>query len=148
VYLYRALDKCGNTIDFYLSHTHNTSATKLFLRKALKSIPKSAEPNSINTDKNPAYGKAITALKTAGCCGEQLIHRQIKYLNNIIESDHGKLKRLVKPTLGFKSMKTAYGTIRGFEVMLMFKEGQLKPWQYNRGVHSEIVLITDALLTA
>jgi len=52
-------------------------------------------------------------------------HRQVKYLNNLIEADHGKLKRLIKPTLGFKSMKTAYATIKGFEVMRMFKEKQL-----------------------
>ena len=48
----------------------------------------------------------------------------IKYLNNRIEADHGKLKRLIKPTLGFKSMKTAYATIQGFELMHMFKKGQ------------------------
>ena len=43
-----------------------------------------------------------------------------KNINNLIEADHGKLKRLIKPTLGFKSMKTAYATIKGFEVMRMF----------------------------
>jgi transposase, IS6 family len=48
-----------------------------------------------------------------------------KYLNNIIEADHGKLKRLIKPTLGFKSMKTAYATLKGFEVMRMFRKRQL-----------------------
>jgi transposase-like protein len=148
VYLYRALNKCGNTIDFYLSHTRNAVAAKLFLRKALKSIPGYAEPKSINTDKNPAYAKAITKLKETGQCSKQLIHRQVKYLNNIIESDHGKLKRLIKPTLGFKSMKTAYATIKGFEIMRMFRKGQLKPWQYGRGVHGEIALITNALLSA
>ena len=40
----------------------------------------------------------------------------MKYLNNRLEGDHGKLKRLIKPTLGFQSMKTAYATIKGFEV--------------------------------
>ena len=53
----------------------------------------------------------------------ELEHRQVKHLNNIIESDHGKLKRSIKPTLGFKSMKTAYATIKGFEVMRIFKKG-------------------------
>ena len=49
-------------------------------------------------------------------------------LNNRLEGDHGKLKRLIKPTLGFQSMKTAYATIKGFEVMRMFKKGQFTPW--------------------
>jgi transposase-like protein len=102
-YLYRALDKYGNTIDFYLSSTRNTKAAKRFLSKALKSIPKWAHPEAINTDKNPTYGKAIAELKKEGKCAFDLQLRQIKYLNNIIESDHGKLKRLINPTLGFKS---------------------------------------------
>ena len=48
----------------------------------------------------------------------------MKYLNNRLEGDHGKLKRLIRPTLGFQSMKTACATIKGFEVMRMFKKGQ------------------------
>ena len=61
-------------------------------------------------------------------CSPDLEHRQVKYLNNIIESDHGKLKRLIKPTLGFKSMKSAYATLKGFEVMRMFKKRQFNVW--------------------
>ena len=55
----------------------------------------------------------------------------MKYLNNRLEGDHGKLKRLIKPTLGFQSMKTAYATIKGFEVMRMFRRASStleKPW--------------------
>jgi transposase-like protein len=52
----------------------------------------------------------------------------VKYLNNRLEGDHGKLKRLIQPTLGFQSMKTTYATIKGFEVMRMFKKGQFAPW--------------------
>lgn len=55
--------------------------------------------------------------RTREKCFQKTIHRQVKYLNNIIEADHGKLKRLIQPTLGFKSMKTAYATLKGFEVM-------------------------------
>jgi transposase-like protein len=121
VYLYRALDKCGNTIDFYLSPTRSSDAAKRFLSKAMKSLKHWAQPGVINTDKNPNYTKAIAELKEEGKCSVELEHRQVKYLNNIIESDHGKLKRLIKPTLGFKSMRTAYATTKGFEVMRMFK---------------------------
>ena len=64
----------------------------------------------------------MSKLQAKGICSLELEHRQIKYLNNIIESDHVKLKSLIKPTLGFKSMKTAYATIKGFEVMRMFKK--------------------------
>lgn len=148
VYLYRALDKCGNTIDFYLSSTRNTVAAKRFLGKALKSIPTHSHPATINTDKNPTYNKAIAELKAVGKCSEGLEHRQVKYLNNIIESDHGKLKRLIKPTLGFKSMKTAYATIKGFEIMRMFKKGRFDLWKYGQGIQGEIGIITNNLLAS
>ncbi|MDI4552789.1 DDE domain-containing protein, partial [Escherichia coli] len=41
-----------------------------------------------------------------------------------IECDHGKLKRIIGATLGFKSMKTAYATIKGIEVMRALRKGQ------------------------
>ena len=145
-YLYRALDKNGNTIDFYLSSTRNASAAKRFLGKALKATPRYAHPRVINTDKNSSYSKALTQLRKEGTCPQNLQHSQAKYLNNIIESDHGKLKRLIKPTLGFKSMKSAYATIQGFELMRMFKKGQFVPFQYNKGITGEIQLITHNLL--
>ena len=91
--------------------------------------------------------KPIKSLKVEGKCSDNLEHKRVKYLNNIIESDHGKLKRLIKPTLGFKSMKTAYATIKGFEIMRMFKKKQMDFWKYNQGVQGEIRLITDNLLT-
>ena len=47
-------------------------------------------------------------------------HLQIKYRNNRLEADHGKLKRLINPVRGFYSMKTAYVTIKGFDVMRMW----------------------------
>jgi transposase-like protein len=145
VYLYRALDKCGNTIDFYLSPTRSSDAAKRFLSKAMKSLKHWAQPGVINTDKNPSYTKAIAELKEEGKCSAELEHRQVKYLNNIIESDHGKLKRLIKPTLGFKSMRTAYATIKGFE-MRMFKKGRFDIWKYGQGIQGEIRIITDNLL--
>jgi transposase, IS6 family len=50
-------------------------------------------------------------------------HRTSKYLNNIIEADHGALKRVIRPARGFEKMKTAYATIKGFEVMRMIRRG-------------------------
>ena len=74
-------------------------------------------------------------------CPPDTVHRQVKYLNNIIEADHGKLKRLINPVRGFKSMKTAYATLKGFELMRMFKKGQLDMWKYGQDLTGEIRLI-------
>lgn len=146
VYLYRAIDKRGRTVDFYLSSRRNAKAAKRFLGKALRGLKEWEKPPTINTDKAPAYGDAIRQLKEESKCPEGLEHRQVKYLNNRVEADHGKLKRLINPVRGFQSMKTAYATIKGFEVMYMFKKGQFKLWQYGQGLVGEIRLITNCLL--
>ncbi len=145
-YFYRAIDKTGRTIDFYLSATHNAQAAKRFLGKALRGLKDWEMPPTINTDKAAAYGAAITELKEEGKCPKGLVHRQVKYLHNRLEADHGKLKRLIRPTLGFKSMKTAYATLKGFELMHMFKKGQFKFWQFDQGIAGEIRLITHCLV--
>ena len=116
------------TVDFYLSLTRNAKAAKRFLGKALKSLPSWAHPQVINTDKAASYMSAISHLKAEGKCPPDMKHRSVKYINNRIESDHGKLKRLIKPALGFKSLKTAFATLKGFEVMRMFRKGPFKRW--------------------
>ena len=83
-YLYRAVDKFGDTIDFYLSSTRNTKAAKRFLGKALKGLKSWEQPCVINTDKAPTYGAALAELKKAGKCPTDVQHRQIKYLNNVV----------------------------------------------------------------
>src|SRR5438270_9553670 len=65
MYLYRAVDSDGNTVEFMLSPTRDAQAAKRFLRKALRA-PHTATPRVINVDKNPAYPKAVGKLKKKG----------------------------------------------------------------------------------
>jgi transposase, IS6 family len=90
-YLYRAVDKNGETIDFMLSPRRTAKSARRFLGKALK-IRQDCPPETINTDQNEAYGKAIRALKQAGELDKSVQHRQVKYLNNRLEADQGALK--------------------------------------------------------
>jgi transposase-like protein len=91
------VDKLGNTIDFFLSPTRNTKAAKRFLGKALQGLKDWEKPRVINTDKAPTYAAALAELKAEGKCPNETQHRQVKYLNNVIEADHGKLKQLIPP---------------------------------------------------
>ena len=143
-YLYRAVDSHGNTIDFYLSQTRNAKAAKRFLGKALRGCKAWEKPDVINTDKAGCYSQAIRELKQDGKCPVETEHRQVKYLNNVVEADHGKLKRLIKPTTGFKSMKTAYATIKGFEVMRALKKKQAKAFQLQDGIRGGVRLVERA----
>lgn len=107
-----------------------SKAAYRFLGKILNNVKKWQIPRFINTDKAPAYGRALALLKREGRCPSDVEHRQIKYRNNVIECDHGKLKRIIGATLGFKSMKTAYATIKGIEVMRALRKGQASAFYY------------------
>jgi len=85
---------------FLPSPTRNARAAKRFLGKALNGPKDWEKPTIINTDKAPTYGIAISELKADGKCPKELVHRQVKYLNNVVEADHGKLKQLIKPVRG------------------------------------------------
>ena len=143
-YLYRAVDKHGNTIHFYLSPTRNAKAAKRFLGKGLNGLKDWEKPEIINTDRAPAYAVAIAGLKAEGKCPEDTLHRQVKYLNNVVEADHGKLKQLIRPVRGFKTLKTAYATIKGFEVMRALRKGQAGMFNLTRDICGEARLIERA----
>src|SRR6202140_3110140 len=70
VYLYRAVDSTGASIDFLLSAKRDAAAAERFLAKALGGASHPA-PRVINTDKHAAYPPAIAQLKAEG-------HRAIK----------------------------------------------------------------------
>ena len=90
----------------------------------------------INTDKAPTYAAAIAQLKAEGRCPPRTRHRQVKYLNNVVEADHGKLKQLIGPVRGFKALKTAYATIKGFEVMRALRKGQAGAFALSKAASS------------
>jgi IS6 family transposase len=75
---------------------------------------------------------------------EAVAHRQVKYLNNIVEADHGNLKQLIWPVRGFKSMKTAYETIKGFEVMRALRKGQAAIFNLTGDILGEARLVERA----
>ena len=102
-YLYRAITAGGQTLDFYLSPKRNVAAAKRFLAKTLRSNTTAGSPRVINTDKAPALAKAISELKAEGICPQTVKHRQVKYLNNVLEGDHGRLKRILGPKGAFKT---------------------------------------------
>jgi len=103
-YLYRAVDKEGNTIDFLLTAKRDTKAARRFLNKAIGS---NGKPSLINIDKSGANTAAIKQYNRD--VNKRVKIRQCKYLNNIIEQDHRFIKRRVRPMLGFKSFCSARG---------------------------------------
>jgi transposase, IS6 family len=125
MYLYRALDSAGNTLEFLLGPSRDTPAAKRFFYKALNAAH-TVTPRVITVDKNAAYPKALNELKATSAIPAGCELRQVKYLNNLIEQDHRFMKRLVKPGLSFGSFETAWRTLQGYEVMHMIRKGQMR----------------------
>ena len=65
-------------------------------------------------------------------------------MNNVIEADHGKLKQLIRPVRGFKALKAAYATIKGFEVMRAPRKGQAGAFNITRDVCGEARIVERA----
>ena len=119
-----AITAGGQTLDFYLSPKRNLAAAKRFLAKTLRSNASAGYPRVINTDKAPALAKAISDLKAEGICPQTVEHRQVKYLNNILEGGHGRLKRILGPKGEFKNRISAYRRLKGREAMHSLRKGQ------------------------
>ena len=126
MYLYRAIGDSGETLDFSLSQTRTTKAAKRFLSKALPRSPHH-RPSVISTDRNHADNETIASLRKKGRLAPTCQHRPVKFLNNRLESDHGKLEQRIRPVRGFQLRKTAHNAILSFETMRMFRKGQFRP---------------------
>ena len=108
-----------------LSAKRDKRAAKRFFCKALKATH-SQLPRVIDIDKNAAYPIAVEELKTKEIIAQACELRQNKYLNNIVEQDHLFIKKLVDPSLQFKSFHTAKITIIGYEMMNIIRKGQIQ----------------------
>ena len=119
-YLYRAVDKSGDTVDFLLTAKRDLAAARRYLERA---INLHGLPEKITIDKSGANTAAIKSVNDDACLDIEL--RQSKYLNNVVEQDHRAVKRITNPMLGFKSFWSAQKLISGIETMHMIKKGQM-----------------------
>jgi len=123
-YLYRAVDKYGDTIDFLLRAKRDKVAAKAFFKKAIR---ENGKPEKVNIDKSGSNTYALEDINTEYKDNkeEKIEIRQNKYINNRIEGDHRFIKRIVRPMLGFKSFLSAKITITGIEIVNMIRKKQI-----------------------
>ena len=138
MYLYRAVDRQGNTVEFFLSRTRAIASAKAFFRKTLKHH---REPHSITLDdRQPSH----SAMRCMGMNGEfnfrgpnPMKIRRCQYLNNVVEQDHRRVKGRLRPMLGFKTFYNARLVITGIELAQEIHKRQFAipiPWQSNPAV--------------
>jgi transposase, IS6 family len=137
----------GTVLDFKGRHFEGGIvlwAVRWYFGKALRGLKHWELPQIINTDKSATYAAALAELKKEGKCPEDAVHRQVKYLNNVVEADHGKLKQLIRPVRGFRKLKTVYATIKGFEVMRALRKGQAGAFNITRDICGEARMVERA----
>jgi putative transposase len=119
-YLYRTVDRTGDTVDFLLTSKRDLPAARRFLDRAINLHD---VPEKITIDQSGANTAAIESIKTDACV--DILMRQNKYLNNMVEQDHRAIKRITRPMMDFKSFWSARIIIAGIETMHMIRKGQL-----------------------
>ncbi|MCA1288008.1 IS6 family transposase [Salipiger bermudensis] len=132
VYLYRAIDKHGQTLDFMLSESRDHAAATDFFWKTLGS---NGVPDRVVIDKSGANKAGLnTVNEFLYLLGipQRIEIIQAKYLNNIIEQDHRFIKRLTRQIKGFKTFVTAAATLAGIEVAHMIRKDQF----YAKEIHA------------
>ncbi|MER8931046.1 IS6 family transposase [Mesorhizobium sp. M0220] len=134
MYLYRAIDSLGDTVEFFFSENCDLVAAKRFLRKALT---RHGRPERIVIDGSQTNYEAILS-----CDAESRLRqrsrrplkpiriRNSRYLNNRIEQDHRRIKRRIRSMLGFKSQASAVVILSGIEMIHMMRKRQAS-YAYN-----------------
>ena len=120
MYLYRAVDRDGATVDFLLTARRDEAAARRFLERATN---RHGEPEKVTIDKSGANTAAINSYNAERKSRIEI--RQCKYLNNIVEQDHRAIKRITRPMLGFKTFRSARILLGGIETMHMIRKHQL-----------------------
>ena len=121
-FLYRAVDKQGNTIDFLLTKRRMKGSAQKFLNKAIEN---NGKPRIINIDKSRAYTASIRTWNRRSFTSKTIKIRRVKYLNNIVEQDHRNIKRRITITTGFKEFESAQRTLAGIEIVNIIRKGQI-----------------------
>jgi putative transposase len=126
-YLYRAVDKNGNTIDFLLRANRDKTVARHYLGK---SIAQNGVSETVSIDKSGANLAALEAVNDDRETPTKT--HQSKYLNSLVEQDHRAIKR---PLLGFKTFRCARILLASIESMHVIAKG---PMKCSRGIHPSV----------
>lgn len=130
MYLYRAIDSVGDTVEFWFSEMRDLLSATRFFRKALA---RHGRPERVVIDGSQTNHEAIVSCDTTNRLQDRsrrrlkpIRIRKSKYLNNRIEQDHRRIKRRIRPMLGFQSPASAAIILSGIEMIHMMRKRQAR----------------------
>ena len=146
-YLYRAVNKQGRTVDFYLSKTRGIAAAQHFFRKAIASHA-GRLPKKVTLDGHKPSHRALRLLRKENVNWKYVHVRSCKYLNNIVEQDHRAIKSKCRAMKAFQSFQSAGITIAGLELAHRIRKRQFlglhpdraRPLDLARAWHSHVMV--------
>jgi transposase-like protein len=144
-YLYRAIDEHGLTVNFLLSERRDILAAGQFFTGA---IERHGAPDRVTLDGYPATHSAAAEPKQSGTLRPQTKVWTSKYLNNIVEQDHRRVKQRIHPMLGFEQFRNAAVTISGIELVQKIKKGQFDVLWVALGARVPVAHIWDVVIAA
>jgi transposase, IS6 family len=146
VYLYRAIDETGATVNFFLSRERSARAARFFLKRALER-PERPVPLELVVDGNPTYPIAVRSLQREGKLPRETRWRCQKKSNNLLEQDHRAVQRRVKAKQNFQSVAGARCAIAGYEAIHMIRKGQVRTCLH-ADVTAQVCLVHQLLTQA
>jgi transposase, IS6 family len=108
-----------------LSAKRDKQAARRFFKRAL-GRDNTRHPRTVVTDRLKSYPGVLRELKRDGELWRFTRHRRGRWLNNLVERDHRRIKRRTRPMLGFKRFVTARRTLAGVEALAMLTKGQVR----------------------
>jgi transposase-like protein len=133
------------TVDFLLSEHRDIVTAKQFFTRA---IERHQAPERITLDGYPATHAAVAELKQSGVLSSPINVRTSKYLNNLIEPDHRRVKQRIYPMLGFKNFGNAKVTLSGVELAQKIRKRQFNTEQLPSDVKVRVPRRWEAVLAA
>ncbi|MFP7675608.1 IS6 family transposase [Marivita sp. S0852] len=145
-YLWQAVDANGQMVDFRLTARLDAKAAKAFLNKAIEHV-RLHRPVTIVTDKAHSYRRVIREInRRYDPHFDSIRHIDKKWRNNMIESDHAAIKRLLGYRQSVRSLRSAKATLSGIETIRTIKRGHIH--HKHPGVSGEILFINQLFAAA
>ncbi len=114
-YLFRAIDQFGQVIDVFLSLRRNREAARRLFAQAISRTRVS--PTAVTTDRYRVYPRLLDELLPG------TFHDTEVHANNLLETDHGRLKARLRPMRGLKRDRTARVIVAGHAFIQNLRRG-------------------------